>query len=132
VSDEEIRSHPERYLIHLTYNDFGKLIDLSPLKDAVMISSVSEPYNEEEEIEAQRVENWLKYFNIEKHHFHSSGHLSGPDFEWMVREVKPKVILPLHTTPENCIRMKEMFPSQVKSLKLGEELDFRQGLLNYM
>ena len=132
VSDEEIRSHPERYLIHLTYNDFGKLIDISPLKEAVMISSVSEPYNEEEEIEAQRVENWLKYFNIEKHHFHSSGHLSGPDFEWMVREVKPKVILPLHTTPENCIRMKEMFPSQVKSLKLGEKLDFRQGLLNYM
>jgi ribonuclease J len=132
VSDEEIRSHPERYLIHLTYNDFGKLIDFSPFKDAIMISSVSEPYNEEEEIEAQRIDNWLKHFNIRKFHLHSSGHLSGPDFEWMIKEVKPKIILPLHTTQENCIKMKEMFPSQVKCLNLGEKFEMKQGLLKYV
>ncbi|HDM05891.1 MAG TPA: MBL fold metallo-hydrolase [Candidatus Aenigmarchaeota archaeon] len=126
IEDEEIRSHPENYIIHINYPDFQKIIDFSPSPGSIYLQSISEPFDEEGEIEAKKIDNWCKHFGLIQHRIHSSGHMSGPDFRWMVEEINPKIVLPIHSTFENSLLMKRMFPKKVRILNQEETFEIEK------
>lgn len=127
VEDKEIRSHPDKYLVHAFYYDFEKIIDLQPLSNSTMILSISEPHDEEGEVEMGKIANWCNYFGLHQHYTHSSGHMNGQDLTRIVNEINPRIILPIHCKLENAILIKEKFPDRTKILKEGQRFEVREA-----
>jgi len=73
------------------------LIDIKPEPGSLYLRSLSEPYNEEKEIDEKRVTNWLKHFDFEKFQSHCSGHSKGKDLLEIVSEIGAKTLYPVHT-----------------------------------
>jgi ribonuclease J len=135
IDDEEIKRHQEKYVVHLSYYDFPKLVDFSPKDGSKLVLSVSEPFDEESELEESKIINWCKSLGMPYEYIHSSGHMSGSDLKWMVKEINPKIILPIHSTFENAQLIKEMFPDRVKILEKGQKFEVakrRTTLTDYM
>lgn len=113
----EIREHPERFLMMLSYFEMNDLPDLQPPKGSLYIRAACEPLNVEMETDAHKQKRWLERFgfqhNIPKveacrdHEHpkgglegtlaHVSGHAPGPDLKRFVKAIRPKVLVPVHT-----------------------------------
>ena len=72
---------------------------------AVYIYSSSEAFNEEMEIDHQRLGHWLEHFGVESHGLgeaqdgplHASGHASGTELLDIIRQIRPQRLVPIHT-----------------------------------
>ena len=73
----QIASHPDRYLCAIGFFSFNALIDMKPSPGVVYIHSASEPYTEEQNLNTQRLDNWIERFQMRHHHIHCSGHARG-------------------------------------------------------
>jgi ribonuclease J len=111
ITAEEIQKNPSKYIIVLNYWYFPTLIDLKP-KKGMYIHSLSEPFNEEMEISAERMNHWLNHFNLTCIQAHCSGHIFGAELKKMIQTIKPKTLYPIHTEqPEmftkvvDCVQM---------------------------
>ncbi len=104
-----IKNYLEDFIICYSYYDLVNLIDYD-IKDGAYIYSTSEAYTEEQEIDIKRLFNWLNFLNLkiygieikeDKPYFlgdyHSSGHASFDDIVWMINEINPEFIVPVHT-----------------------------------
>lgn len=93
----EISANPEKYLCALGYFQFTSLIDMKPKSGMPYIHSASEPYNEEQVLSQERVDNWLEHFDMKKYQIHCSGHAKGQDLFDVVKEIDAKMLYPIHT-----------------------------------
>jgi ribonuclease J len=73
------------------------LIDIKPKPGSTYIRSLSEPFNEEMELSDERLNNWLGLFDLKREHAHCSGHAPGDDLKEIIKEIRPKVLFPIHT-----------------------------------
>ena len=116
ITAEEIARKPEDYIVVLNFWYFNTLIDLKP-EGGVYIHSLSEPFNEEMEISFERMMNWLNFFNLKFVQAHCSGHINGYDLKEMIKEIKPKVLYPIHTEKPHLF---EDLPIKTVMVKEGE------------
>jgi len=98
INYEEIAKNPKKYVMHMGFNKLIELCYIQP-KDSDFIYSSSEHFLEGEENEDQKkvLENWMNHFKIKFHKAHCSGHASKQDVIDLIKEVKPKVLIPVHT-----------------------------------
>ena len=101
LTAEDIAKNPTDYMIVLNYWYFNTLIDLQP-KNSMYIHSLSEPFNEEMEVSFSRMKSLLDHFNLEFVQAHCSGHICGPDLGYLIEEIKPKILFPIHTDTLEC------------------------------
>ena len=132
---EEVHRSPGDFILAFSYWDLKHLLDLSP-QGGLYIYSSSESYTEEQEIDLRRLWNWLKFFHFEVMGFylegerpvfpeglHASGHASGEDLLWMTKEIRPKLLLPVHTEhPEFFHKGLRGEPIAVLTAEDGEEV----------
>lgn len=103
VNYRDVKENQKDYMFYCSYFQVNELIDVMPEQGSLWIRSVTEPFNEEMEIDAKRVENWLNLFGLElvgmdpEHPIHASGHASGPEIFESLERLRPKVIYPIHT-----------------------------------
>jgi ribonuclease J len=97
VTADWIHDHQDKLVVCLTFFDMSELIDIAPDKGSICIHSASEPHNEEQAIDEKRLNCWLEFFKLEKHHFHASGHASGVELQRLVKTINPAVLIPIHT-----------------------------------
>jgi len=93
----EISATPDKYLCALGYFQFTALIDMKPKNGTAYIHSASEPYNEEQVLSKERVDNWLEHFGMKKYQIHCSGHAKGEDLLQVVKDIDAKMLYPIHT-----------------------------------
>lgn len=110
VGPAEVRADPGGFLLAFSFWDLKNLLDIRPT-GGVYIYSSSEAYGEEQAIDMHRLWNWLQLFGFEVHGFavdghgelsfsgglHASGHASGEELLAMAREIRPRILVPLHT-----------------------------------
>lgn len=104
VDADAVRRNPGDYILCFSFWDINELASLAPLP-AVYIYSSSEAFNEEMEMDHQRLRNWLKHFGVEIHGLdegldgplHASGHASGEELIDIIRQVRPRALFPIHT-----------------------------------
>jgi ribonuclease J len=110
VDHVSIREAPESYILCFSFFDMKHLLDIKPEGGAYIYSSC-EAFNEEMEIDFRRLWQWLKRFDIKscgfsvddngdasfQRRYHASGHASGEDIAWVVEEIDPDWIVPVHT-----------------------------------
>jgi ribonuclease J len=97
VTADEIRNNQRDYLMVLNFWSLNELIDLRPRAGSTYVHSLSEPFNEEMEISQERMNNWIKHFNLNKIQSHCSGHATGNQIKEMIDRIKPKKLFPIHT-----------------------------------
>lgn len=114
VLAEDISSAQDKFILCFSFFDLNELPSLCPKPGSLYIYSSSEPHDEEQEIDFLRLHNWLKHFEIRgfgvhvkrgdkwevpegEEGLHASGHACGPDLLKIAHEIKPEVLLPIHT-----------------------------------
>ena len=94
---EQIASRKSKVLCAMGFYSFTSLIDIKPRPGAIYIHSASEPYNEEQEMSQDRIDNWISHFDMNKFQCHCSGHAQGKELLQAVKEISPQTLYPIHT-----------------------------------
>ena len=127
VRAEHVRAHPGRYLMYLSFYMLNELPDLRPPEGSHFIKSMSEPVDDEGGISDDKRMAWLERFGIPEENVHSahcSGHASPDALEWMVREIKPACVFPVHSlNPDLYEKMDLSKATTVVLPKLGGEYE---------
>jgi ribonuclease J len=98
-------------VLAMSFYDFDELVPLQPTAGSCYILSTSEPFNEEMEIDYERLINWLRHYGLPQYHVHVSGHIMPLRLRAALKEINSKRIFPVHT--ENA----ELFAKFIRDLK---------------
>ena len=93
----QIKEMQDKVILVMSFWDLQELVDIKPEKGSCYVLSSSEPFNEEQEIEFEKMMNWLDHFGLPEYHTHVSGHILPHELRWVINKVKPKKIIPIHT-----------------------------------
>jgi ribonuclease J len=93
----QVKTMQNKTILVSSFSDMKELIDIRPRFGSDFILSTSEPYNEEQAIEFEKLTNWLDHFGLPLYHIHCSGHMMPNDMKKIVATVKPQKLLPIHT-----------------------------------
>ncbi|MEW6095283.1 MAG: MBL fold metallo-hydrolase [bacterium] len=107
INASDVNREQAKIIMSLDFFQINELIDIQPAPGAYYIHSISEPFNEEMEIDAKILDNWLKHFRFtkspmnDKHHYyyqiHASGHASGQELKELIQQINPAQLFPIHT-----------------------------------
>ncbi len=119
VLAKDISSAQDKFILCFSFLDINELPSIRPSPGSLYLFSSSEPHDEEQEIDFRRLHNWLEHFGIkscglpveikneggksdweipdEEKGLHASGHACGPDLLRVAREIKPQVLIPVHS-----------------------------------
>jgi len=98
VTCEDIHSNQSDFIVRIDFFELPDLIAIKPGPGSCYIRSLTEPHDEEDQIDLKRVENWLRMFDLFPYEIiHASGHLDGVDLKRLVRQINPRFLIPVHT-----------------------------------
>ncbi len=138
VDPLDIRKDPHMYIMCFSFFDLKHLLDIRPEGGSYIYSSFG-AFEEEQEFDFVRLNNWLTRFSIKPYGFridsssgrprpvftrgfHASGHASKEEILWAVEQIDPDTIIPIHT--ENPQWFIDNFDKKnVALLKEGEVFD---------
>ncbi|MEM2896178.1 MAG: LAGLIDADG family homing endonuclease [Candidatus Bathyarchaeia archaeon] len=112
VKAEDMIKNQSKYMLYLEFFDLNELVDIKPSLGSIFIHSLTEPFNEEMEIDFNRMMNWLNRFKIPIKHAHASGHADSKQLKKIAEEIKPKMLFPIHTEKP------EMFKMLIRKVKI--------------
>ena len=122
VTAEWVHKRQAETLLSLSFNQFTELIDIKPLPGSTFIHSMSEPFSEED-IEAKVTQNWIDHFKLKFHQLHASGHASCQEIIEMIKRIRPKKVIPVHTEHPELFK-KLVGLGRVSLPTAGKELTF--------
>ncbi|MFQ5885440.1 MAG: MBL fold metallo-hydrolase, partial [Thermoplasmata archaeon] len=111
VNAEYVHKNQDKLILQLDFFHFSELVDIKPKKGSHFIHSKSEPFVEDD-IEEEVKMNWLKRFGLHHHQYHASGHCSMREIKTIVKDINPKVLIPIHCEEP------ELFKSMAKKVIL--------------
>jgi ribonuclease J len=112
---EKIKQNQDKVVCAMTFFQFDELIDIRPEPYSIMLYSTSEPHNEEQQFDFQRLKAWTERFQLRLFQSHCSGHAYAEDLMRIVKEINPKHLFPVHTEHP------EMFKQATQNITLVEE-----------
>ncbi len=86
-----------KMVLGLSFYDFEELVQLKPQAGSCYILSASEPFNEEMELDFERLLNWLQHYGLPQYHVHVSGHIMPLQLKKVLKSISPAQIFPIHT-----------------------------------
>ncbi len=131
VTHKQISKNPEKYILCFSFYDMKHLLDIKP-DGGTYIYSSSEAFTEEQVFDFLRLWKWLDFFKFRIYGFkivaeggelrpdfvkgyHASGHASKSDLEWVIDEIDPDKVIPVHTTNH------EWFVENFENVVVAEE-----------
>ena len=99
VTHKDIKKEPDKYLLYLDHYMLSELIDLNQKPGTVLfLNSTTDPFNEEMNIQEEKLNAWLKRFKISKSETtHSSGHCNIEDLIDFLERIDADKVIPIHT-----------------------------------
>jgi ribonuclease J len=118
VLAEDVGSAQEKFILCFSFFDLNELPSIRPKPGSLYVYSSSEPHDEEQEIDFRRLHNWLKHFGLRgfglpaesngewqvpdgEKGLHASGHACGADLLEIALEIKPEILIPVHSEYPN-------------------------------
>jgi len=93
----EVSKQQCKMVLAVSFYDFDELVPLQPAAGSCYVLSTSEPFNEEMEIDYERLVNWLRHYGLPQYHVHVSGHIMPLRLKAALKEINAKRIFPVHT-----------------------------------
>ncbi|MEM3699652.1 MAG: MBL fold metallo-hydrolase [Candidatus Bathyarchaeia archaeon] len=106
-----LRKEQCKAILAMSLYDFEELVEIQPEAGSCYVLSASEPFNEEMEIDFERLLNWLRHYGLPQYHVHVSGHIMPLQLKKALKEMNASKIFPVHT--ENA----ELFAKFMRDLK---------------
>jgi ribonuclease J len=103
VNSEDVARRQNHLIFHTDFMQLTELIDIQPSPGSLFIRSKSEPF-EEEDVQEEILQNWLSSFKLDFQQAHASGHANMDEVFQIVREIRPKVLIPVHTEHADLFR----------------------------
>ncbi|MDW8040973.1 MAG: MBL fold metallo-hydrolase [Nitrososphaerota archaeon] len=111
VDVDQVSKSQQNVILSMSLYDLEQLVEIQPKPGSCYIFSSSEPFNEEMEIDFERLVNWLRHYGLPQYHVHVSGHITPLRLKVCLKEINAKKIFPVHT--ENA----ELFAKFMRDLK---------------
>ncbi|MEM2093768.1 MAG: MBL fold metallo-hydrolase [Candidatus Bathyarchaeia archaeon] len=122
VDSEKIAAMQNKVILVCSYYDFEELVDIKPLPQSCHILSSSEPYNEEMELEFERLINWLVCYGLPQYHIHVSGHIMPLQLLQMLKRIGSRRVFLIHCQyPELFVRFLGVKEFDAVNPELGRE-----------
>jgi ribonuclease J len=122
VDSSEIAKIQSKVVLALSFYDLEELVEIKPKPGSCYILSASEPYNEEMQIDYERMINWLNHYGLPQYHVHISGHIMPLQLKETLKAIKPKRIFPIHGDhPELFSRFMKDLPSEIVLVEKEKE-----------
>lgn len=119
----DIRSMQEDVVLLASYYDMNQLLKVDPGPGSIFILSQSEPFDEEGEIQHEKLKNWCSHHGLPIYHIHASGHAMPHQLKEAIRRVGPDTLIPVHTpAPELFARYVSDLDVDVKVPELSETI----------
>ena len=115
----EVSKQQCKLVLAVSFYDFEELISLQPSSGSCYILSSSEPFNEEMELDYDRLVNWLSHYGLPQYHIHVSGHMMPLRLKAALNKIGAKRIFPIHT--ENAALFKKFVSNTVSQVQLVEK-----------
>ncbi|MFX1391443.1 MAG: MBL fold metallo-hydrolase [Promethearchaeota archaeon] len=93
----EIKRIEGKFLLYITKMHQGLIRNLDFNRRGLFISSSIDPYSEEFFDNTQTIRKRLEAYGVPSYRIHASGHATPQDIINFVDEVKPKLLIPIHT-----------------------------------
>jgi len=116
----EVSKKQCKSVLAMSFYDLEELVEIQPEAGSCYVLSASEPFNEEMEIDFERLLNWLRHYGLPQYHAHVSGHIVPLQLKTILKEIKAARIFPIHT--ENA----ELFAKFMRGSK-GETVLVERG-----
>jgi ribonuclease J len=84
-------------VLAMSFYDFEEMVRLQPAAGSCYVLSASEPFNEEMEIDYERMVNWVSHYGLPQYHVHVSGHIMPLQLKKTLRQMNGRRIFPVHT-----------------------------------
>lgn len=100
VTSLDVGAEPHAYLFGINFYTVTELFDIFPDRHAaggLYIHSQTQPFNDDMVSTGRRLDRWLRAFHLDRRDTHVSGHLSQQDLEWAIDELRPRVLVPVHS-----------------------------------
>lgn len=99
ITYKEIHDDPSKFLMYLDFFMLTELIDINlPPNQVIYLKSETDAFNEEMEMQEEKLNAWLKHFGITKTQtIHSSGHSSVNDLIDTLQKINADNVIPIHT-----------------------------------
>jgi ribonuclease J len=97
ITSEDISAAPKKYVVATTLSDMEGMVGVKPSPGSVYVLSSSEPYNEEMELDMQRLIEWLDFYGMPLYHIHVSGHIMPQQLRSLVSGIGADRVAPIHT-----------------------------------
>jgi ribonuclease J len=93
----EVSKQQCNVVLVVSFYDFEELVAIQPAAGSCYVLSASEPFNEEMEIDYERLSNWLSHYGLPHYHVHVSGHMMPLRLKAALKEINAKRMFPVHT-----------------------------------
>jgi ribonuclease J len=93
----EVSKQQCKAVLAMSFYDLEELVEIQPEPGSCHILSASEPFNEEMEIDFERLVNWLRHYGLPQYHAHVSGHIMPLQLKTILKEISASRIFPIHT-----------------------------------
>jgi ribonuclease J len=105
VTAANVRDEPGDYVLSLNVYGMSDLLEIFPDRSkagGLYIHSQTQPHNDDMEMDQFRLRRWLRAFHLnapehEPRRTHVSGHVSQADIDAILAELRPKVLVPIHS-----------------------------------
>ncbi len=98
IADSEmIGDLQEQVVLASSLYEMEELVRIKPRADSCYILSGSEPFNEEMEIDFEKLLNWLRHYGLPQYHIHVSGHIMPLELKAIIQSISPGKVFPVHT-----------------------------------
>jgi len=121
VTAKELHKHPQRYVFCSSFGSISAIQRIKPPASGIYILSASEPFNEESEINFDKLLNWLALSGLAMYTAHCSGHAHPIDIRHTLEEMQPHLVIPIHTEAP------QLFQKFVKTSGLSFQIP-KQGI----
>lgn len=112
---EQLKQNQSSVICAMTFFQFDELIDIKPEPNSILLYSTSEPHNEEQQFDYERLKAWADRFEMRAFSSHCSGHAYAEDLMNIVKEIDAKNLFPVHTEHP------EIFSRITKKITMVEE-----------
>jgi mRNA degradation ribonuclease J1/J2 len=93
----EVSKQQCKLVLALSFYDLEELVEIQPEAGSCYVLSASEPFNEEMEIDFERLVNWLGHYGLPQYHVHVSGHIMPLQLRALLTEMGAEKIFPVYT-----------------------------------
>jgi len=96
VDSAKLSKMQNETVLAISLADFEELIEIKPSSGSCYVLSASEPFNEEMEIDFDKLMSWLDHYGIVQYHVHVSGHIMPLQLRETLQRIQAKKTFPIH------------------------------------